>query len=57
MSNEDSELSTEEAEELQRYLSQVPQKEEKTGIFNFFNKVFKAKDTKKGSYLSARRRD
>jgi len=45
------ELNSDEIEELQRYLSSVPQKEEKTGIFNFFNKILKIKDTSKGSYL------
>jgi len=52
MSDEDTELSPEEAEELQKFLSNVPQKEEKLGVFSFFNKILKAKDTKKGSYLS-----
>lgn len=45
------ELSVEDQEELQKYLSNIPQKEEKLGVFSFFNKVFKAKDTSKGSYL------
>ncbi len=49
MTEED--LSPEEQAELQKYLSNIPQKEEKLGVFSFFDKVFKAKDTSKGSYL------
>ena len=41
----------EEIEELQRFLANVPQKEEKLGVFSFFNKVLKGKDTSKSSYL------
>ena len=46
------ELSPEEQEELQKYLANIPQKEEKLGVFSFFNKVLKGKDTSKSSYLS-----
>lgn len=46
------ELSTEETEELQKYLANIPQKEEKLGVFSFFNRVLKGKDTSKSSYLS-----
>ena len=48
---EESELSVEEAEELQKYLANVPQKEEKLGVFSFFNKVLRGKDTSKSSYV------
>ena len=49
MTEED--LSVEEQEELQKYLANIPQKEEKLGVFSFFNKVLKGKDTSKSSYL------
>ena len=49
MTEED--LSVEEQEELQKYLANIPQKEEKLGVFSFFNRVLKGKDTKKSSYL------
>lgn len=51
MSDEE-ELSPEEMEELNKYLSNIPQKDEKTGIFHFFNKILKLGDTSKGSYLN-----
>ena len=50
MTEED--LSVEEQEELQKYLANIPQKEEKLGVFSFFNRVLKSKDTSKSSYLS-----
>ena len=46
------ELTTAEMEELQKVLSNVPQKQEKAGVFSFFLKVFKAKDTSKGAFIN-----
>jgi hypothetical protein len=50
--SEEEELTPEEMEELNKYLSNVPMREEKTGILHFFNKILKLKDTSKGSYLN-----
>jgi hypothetical protein len=46
-------LTTEEEEELFEALGGgYPKKQESVGIFNFFNKILRAKDTTKGAYLS-----
>lgn len=48
--NED-DLSPLELEELQRYMGNFPTPQEKAGIFNFFNKILKTKDSIKVSNL------
>jgi hypothetical protein len=49
--DETEELTPDEIEELNKYLSTVPKKEEKAGIFSFFQRVFKAKDTSKAGFV------
>ena len=49
MTEED--LTPEEQEELQKYLANIPQKEEKLGVFSFFNRVLKGKDTSKATHF------
>ena len=44
-------LTPEETEELSKLLTNVPQKDEKHGVFIFFDKVLKTLDTKKAAYL------
>ena len=51
MTEEQLKLTPEEAQELKKFMGETPFPEEKQGLFAFFNKILKTKDTKKVSYL------